>query len=246
MIGSAGRLLDMMTRKMVYAKDLEMLVVDDASRFFDSSSSSKPEDALLDAMCKEFMSSVRPQLVLSTTCNAGGGPAWMDRRRHLWRRTAGEGLLTDETAALLHEPGVHQKKKKKKMEFFALPEPWKQKRLRKDHRALMKVTIPQDQLLLESVMHFYVELQDEEQKFATLLDLHDRMVSAVKMCKTMIFVNTKRKADWLAESARSEGYSLGCLHGDLDMPTRKTVLTYVMAILWWCTVIEPLARLQGV
>ena len=69
----------------------------------------------------------------------------------------------------------------------------------------------------------------EELFFETTLDKKDRLLSDILSFynpeSTIIFCNTKKKCQDLADSLLAQGYSAGAIHGDLDQYERDQVLT---------------------
>ena len=62
-------------------------------------------------------------------------------------------------------------------------------------------------VLLEGVKRFYVNVEKEEWKVDTLTDLLEN----VEFAQTVIFVNTRRKVDWLAEQLRNRSFPVSSL-----------------------------------
>ena len=54
----------------------------------------------------------------------------------------------------------------------------------------------------------------------TLCDLYETM----EITKAIIFVNSRRKSEWLAEAMRERDFSLSCIHGELDEQERRLLV----------------------
>jgi len=74
-----------------------------------------------------------------------------------------------------------------------------------------------DEVSLDGIRQFYVEVENESQKLGTLCDLSD----CLKITQATIFVNTQRSAETLAAGMRSRGFDLDCIHGGMDVSERK-------------------------
>lgn len=69
----------------------------------------------------------------------------------------------------------------------------------------------------------HVEVLDEFAKQARLFQLLEHIMKQ-RDCKTMIFVETKRKADDLTRGMRRDGWPALCIHGDKNQSERDWVL----------------------
>jgi hypothetical protein len=217
-----------------------MLVLDDSTFFFDKST----KDALAH-LCETYLRGPRPQLVLSTTCDtAGAGPTFVKHHRRLWRRTAGEGVLkpaklkvaadasSADRVALTFSADVSAAD----ADFFADAAAEAQLSLRRptsgqpaattatrdDARPYLELTIPPDELALEGVRHFYVDVDYEQWKLETFCDLY----SAISIVQCIVFVNTRRKIDWLTEQLLKKDYTVSSLHGHIESSERELLLKY--------------------
>lgn len=57
----------------------------------------------------------------------------------------------------------------------------------------VRILVEGDELTLEGIKQFYVNVGEEVWKFETLSDLYDTMAST----QSIVFVYSKRKVDWL-------------------------------------------------
>ena len=83
----------------------------------------------------------------------------------------------------------------------------------------VKILVPRDELTLEGIRQFFVNVEKEEWKFDTLCDLYDTMTIA----QAVIFVNTKKKVDWLTDKMRSASFTVCSVHGDMDHREREAI-----------------------
>ena len=77
-----------------------------------------------------------------------------------------------------------------------------------------------DELTLEGIKQFFVAVEREEWKFDTLCDLYDTLT----ITQAVIFVNTKRKVDWLAEKMRDANFTVSSMHGDMPQKEREAIM----------------------
>ncbi|KAL5106015.1 ATP-dependent RNA helicase fal1 [Taenia crassiceps] len=80
--------------------------------------------------------------------------------------------------------------------------------------------VPQDELSLSGIKQYYIDTGGEMWKFETLTDIF----ASVCLPQTVIFVNTRRKVDWLSERLCIDGFTVTAAHGDLDQGTRDRVM----------------------
>jgi ATP-dependent RNA helicase len=65
-----------------------------------------------------------------------------------------------------------------------------------------------------------VAVEKEEWKFDTLCDLYDTLT----ITQAVIFCNTRRKVDWLAEKMREANFTVSCIHSDMEQKERDEVM----------------------
>lgn len=82
----------------------------------------------------------------------------------------------------------------------------------------VEILLPPDEVTLEGIKQWFVEVPREEHKLDTLCDIYDHL----SIQQATIFVNTRQKAEWLAENMRRRGFDLNCIHGDMDVGERKS------------------------
>jgi len=82
----------------------------------------------------------------------------------------------------------------------------------------VRILLPQDEVTLEGIKQYYVDLGDREDwKLSVLLDLYQH----VKVNQALIYVNKRQKAEWLAKQLDSQGFTLEYIHGDMEVSERK-------------------------
>jgi len=83
-----------------------------------------------------------------------------------------------------------------------------------------RVLVKRDELTLEGIKQFFVAVEREEWKFVTLTDLYDTLT----ITQAVIFCNTRRKVDWLADKMREANFTVSSMHADLDQKQRDEIM----------------------
>lgn len=81
----------------------------------------------------------------------------------------------------------------------------------------VEILLEADDVTLEGIKQWYVEIEREDQKLDTLCDLYDHL----NITQATIFVNTRARAEWLADQMRKRGFDLDCIHGEMDVAERN-------------------------
>jgi translation initiation factor 4A len=81
----------------------------------------------------------------------------------------------------------------------------------------VKILIPAEQVSLEGIKQFKVELDREEHKYEVLCDIYKQL----NINQALIYCNTRKRAEWLAEKLSADGYPLLCIHGEMENNERR-------------------------
>jgi|TARA_B100000405_G_scaffold228685_1_gene163373 translation initiation factor 4A len=84
----------------------------------------------------------------------------------------------------------------------------------------VRILVKRDELTLEGIKQFYVNIDKEEWKLETLIDLYETLA----ITQSVIFANTRRKVDWLTDKMRSKDFTVSATHGDMDQNTRDIIM----------------------
>ncbi|VDN58814.1 unnamed protein product [Dracunculus medinensis] len=84
----------------------------------------------------------------------------------------------------------------------------------------IRILVKKEELTLEGIRQFYIDIKKEEYKFETLTDLY----STVNVTQAVIFCNTRRKVDNLASQLKDENYTVSCMHGEMDQSDRDLIM----------------------
>jgi translation initiation factor 4A len=83
-----------------------------------------------------------------------------------------------------------------------------------------RILVNKEQLTLEGIKQYYLGVEQESWKLATLQDLYEKL----SISQSIIFVNSKRKADFLKEQLENNDYTVECIHGDLTQKDRNEIM----------------------
>eukprot|EP01100_Stratorugosa_tubuloviscum_P013676 TRINITY_DN6_c1_g1_i2.p1 TRINITY_DN6_c1_g1~~TRINITY_DN6_c1_g1_i2.p1 ORF type:complete len:398 (-),score=216.37 TRINITY_DN6_c1_g1_i2:48-1241(-) len=84
----------------------------------------------------------------------------------------------------------------------------------------VRILVKRDELTLEGIRQFFIDLEREDWKFDTLCDLY----GTLNISQAVIFCNTRRKVDWLTEQLRRKEFTVSATHGDIDQKERDGIL----------------------
>lgn len=85
----------------------------------------------------------------------------------------------------------------------------------------VKILVKRDELTLEGLKQYFICVEQEDWKFDTLCDLYDTLT----ITQAVIFCNTKRKVDWLAEKMKESNFTVVSMHGDMDQRQRNEIMS---------------------
>jgi len=83
-----------------------------------------------------------------------------------------------------------------------------------------RILVKKDSVTLEGIKQFYLGVEQENWKTATLFDLYERL----QIKQTIIFTNSKRKAEWLKEKLEEENHVVSCIHAGLSQVERDKTM----------------------
>ena len=84
----------------------------------------------------------------------------------------------------------------------------------------VKVFVKDCEITLDGISQFYIDVKNEQWKFDTLLDIYDKL----SISQTMIYTNSKKKADKLRYNLEKEGHIVECIHSDMTQKERNSIL----------------------
>merc|ERR1712133_198982 len=87
-------------------------------------------------------------------------------------------------------------------------------------RSPIKILVRKEELTLEGIRQFYVDVEREDWKLDTLCDLYETLT----ITQAVIFCNTRRKVDWLTEKMHTRDFTVSAMHGDMDQKERDVIM----------------------
>ena len=84
----------------------------------------------------------------------------------------------------------------------------------------VKILVKNDELTLEGIRQFYINLEKTEYKFSTLCDIYE----LCSISQTIIYCNSKRSVDELYDKLVNENFSVECIHGDMTQEDRNRIM----------------------
>jgi len=85
----------------------------------------------------------------------------------------------------------------------------------------VKILIPPEEVTLEGIKQYFVELPREDWKYEVLCDLYQQL----NINQAIIYCNKRQKVEWLAEKMSSQGFPLSFIHGEMDVDERRRRMT---------------------
>jgi len=82
------------------------------------------------------------------------------------------------------------------------------------------ILVKQEELTLEGIQQFYVQIEKEDWKLDTLCDLYETLT----ITQAVIFLNTRRKVEWLTDMLHQKDFTVSSLHGDMEQKDRELIM----------------------
>jgi len=84
----------------------------------------------------------------------------------------------------------------------------------------IRILVKKEELTLEGIRQYYVNVSKEDWKFDTLADLYE----TVSITQAVIFCNTRRKVEALADQLMKRKFTVSSMHGDMDQENRELIM----------------------
>ena len=160
-IGTPGRIINMIKRKFMSTRDMKLIVMDEADEMLSNS----------------FIPQIK--FIIES--------------------------LPEETQICLFSATMPREALKSTRHFLRNP---------------VSVLVKKDQLTLEGIRQFLVNVNEEQWKFETFCDLYE----TISITQSIVYVNSKDKADWLYESIKEKGFTASLMHGKMSPLDRTRVM----------------------
>jgi len=87
-------------------------------------------------------------------------------------------------------------------------------------RDAVRILVKKDELTLEGIRQFYVAIEKEDWKLDTLCDLYETLT----ITQAIIYCNTRRKVDFLADQMTKRDFTVSTMHAELDQKERDLIM----------------------
>jgi superfamily II DNA/RNA helicase len=84
----------------------------------------------------------------------------------------------------------------------------------------IKILLKNEEIILSLISQFYLDVETEDQKFDTLIDLYN----LVSTSQAIIFCNTIKKIDLLEQNLKQNNFSITVIHSNMSMDERNNVI----------------------
>lgn len=84
----------------------------------------------------------------------------------------------------------------------------------------VKILVKNEDLTLEGIRQFYVNLQDHRDKISVLMDIYSSLSTGL----TIVFANSKKQAEFIRDKMTENDFSVGIIHGEMNTQERKQVV----------------------
>lgn len=84
----------------------------------------------------------------------------------------------------------------------------------------VKILVKNEELTLEGIRQFYINLEKPDYKFDTLCDIY----AACTISQTIIYCNARRSVDVLTKQLTDAEFSVECIHGDMSQEERNKIM----------------------
>lgn len=84
----------------------------------------------------------------------------------------------------------------------------------------IKVLLKKNEIVVDLISQFYLDVELEEYKFEVLLDLYN----LISTSQVIIFCNTIRKVNWLTENLKKNNFSITAIHGKMTQDERNEIV----------------------
>uniref|UniRef100_U5EXJ2 Eukaryotic initiation factor 4A n=1 Tax=Corethrella appendiculata TaxID=1370023 RepID=U5EXJ2_9DIPT len=87
-------------------------------------------------------------------------------------------------------------------------------------RSPVKILVKKEELTLEGIKQFYIDVKQENWKVGTLCDLYETL----SITQAVIFCNTRRKVDQLTDDMARQHFTVSAMHGDMEQRDRDIIM----------------------
>lgn len=84
----------------------------------------------------------------------------------------------------------------------------------------VRILVKKDELTLEGIQQFYINVEEEQFKYDCLTDLYD----SISVTQAVIFCNTRRKVEELTQKLKADNFTVSSIYSDLPQQERDIIM----------------------
>ena len=84
----------------------------------------------------------------------------------------------------------------------------------------VKILVKNEELTLEGIKQFYINVDKNEHKFDTLCDIYE----ACSISQTIIYANSKRGVEEISRRLNDNNFSIASIHGEMSQDERNKIM----------------------
>lgn len=84
----------------------------------------------------------------------------------------------------------------------------------------VKILVKKDELTLEGIKQFYINVNEEQHKIPTLIDLYE----TITVAQAVIFCNLRKTVEYVQNALTSHDFSVSAIHGDMSQKERELIM----------------------
>jgi len=84
----------------------------------------------------------------------------------------------------------------------------------------IKIVVKKEELTLQGITQFFVNVERENWKLDTLCDIYE----AISISQSVIFCNSRKKVDWLTDKMKSRDFPVSSIHSGLEHVERYRIM----------------------
>ncbi|KAG0307095.1 translation initiation factor eIF4A [Dissophora globulifera] len=84
----------------------------------------------------------------------------------------------------------------------------------------IRITMKNNELSLEGIKQFHIQVEKEEWKLDTLCDMYE----TITIKQAVIFCNTRQKVEWLTNKLTAREMSVSYIHSDMEQTQREVIM----------------------
>jgi translation initiation factor 4A len=84
----------------------------------------------------------------------------------------------------------------------------------------IRILVKQEVLTLDGIKQFFIDVEKEEWKLPTLLDIYETL----SIAQAVLFCNTRRRVEYLQTELDKKDHTVSAMHGDMNQQEREVIL----------------------